>query len=106
MIERLGFNAIPFTIVIDKEIPASVQLLPAKRYSGSPIGTSYDVRVYAVSSNDIIDDKIQKRFTVRLGVRLIHKLHAESEFSKRDLHFDSNNQSTLPCIRMKVTILR
>jgi hypothetical protein len=27
--------------------PPSVQLVPAKEYSGAPIGTSYDVRAYA-----------------------------------------------------------
>jgi len=26
--------------------PPSVQLVPAKEYSGAPIGTSYDVRAY------------------------------------------------------------
>jgi hypothetical protein len=40
LVERLGSNAVPFSIEIEKEIPASVQLLPAKRYTGSPIGSS------------------------------------------------------------------
>lgn len=26
--------------------PPSVQLVPAKEYSGAPIGTSYDIRAY------------------------------------------------------------
>ena len=30
--------------------PPSVQLVPAKEYSGAPIGTSYDVRAYAGTS--------------------------------------------------------
>jgi hypothetical protein len=31
--------------------PPSVQLLPAKRYTGAPIGTSYDIRVYTGKVN-------------------------------------------------------
>lgn len=33
-------------IEIGSITPPSVQLLPAKRYTGAPIGTSYDIRVY------------------------------------------------------------
>lgn len=46
LIERLGQNSIPFMIEIGAITPPSVQLLPAKRYTGAPIGTSYDIRVY------------------------------------------------------------
>ncbi|EAA01439.5 AGAP002079-PA [Anopheles gambiae str. PEST] len=46
LLERLGKNAIPFALEIGTLAPPSVQLLPAKRYTGAPIGTSYDVRVY------------------------------------------------------------
>lgn len=46
LIERLGKNSIPFQIEIVSITPPSVQLLPAKRYTGAPIGTSYDIRVY------------------------------------------------------------
>jgi hypothetical protein len=35
-----------FLIELGTVTPPSVQLLPAKRYCGSPIGTSYDIRVY------------------------------------------------------------
>lgn len=46
LLDRLGKNAVPFALEIGTLAPPSVQLLPAKRYTGAPIGTSYDVRVY------------------------------------------------------------
>lgn len=46
LIERLGKSSLPFSIEIGSITPPSVQLLPAKRYTGAPIGTSYDIRVY------------------------------------------------------------
>lgn len=46
LVERLGQNSVPFMIEIGSITPPSVQLLPAKRYTGAPIGTSYDIRVY------------------------------------------------------------
>lgn len=101
LIERLGPNSVPFAIEIDKKIPASVQLLPAKRYTGSPIGTSYDLRVYAVSNSDVTDEKFQRRYMVRLGVRLVHyhqiNLIETELFSKRD-----SADVNLPRLRMKL----
>ncbi|PNF33241.1 hypothetical protein B7P43_G10604 [Cryptotermes secundus] len=47
LIKRLGSNAHPFTMEVTPLAPPSVQLVPAKEYSGAPIGTSYDVRAYA-----------------------------------------------------------
>nr|CAD7567953.1 unnamed protein product [Timema californicum] len=44
--KRLGPNAHPFTMEMTPLAPPSVQLVPAKEYSGAPIGTSYDVRAY------------------------------------------------------------
>lgn len=44
--ERLGENSTPFLIELGSVTPPSVQLLPAKKYTGAPIGTSYDIRVY------------------------------------------------------------
>lgn len=46
LLERLGKNAVAFSIDINTLAPPSVQLLPAKRYSGAPIGTSYDIRIF------------------------------------------------------------
>ena len=47
LIKRLGPHAHPFTMEVTPLAPPSVQLVPAKEYSGAPIGTSYDVRAYA-----------------------------------------------------------
>lgn len=44
--------------------------MPAKRYYGAPIGTSYDVRCFVA---DRSDEKLHRRSTVRMGIRLIHK---------------------------------
>ncbi|XP_062712037.1 uncharacterized protein LOC109431771 isoform X2 [Aedes albopictus] len=76
LLDRLGKNAVPFALEIGTLAPPSVQLLPAKRYTGAPIGTSYDVRVYTAESTT--DERVQRRSTVRLGVRLIHKICPES----------------------------
>jgi len=44
--KRLGDGAHPFTLSLSSYAPPSVQLVPAKRYYGAPIGTSYDVRCF------------------------------------------------------------
>uniref|UniRef100_A0A1B0CBA9 Putative arrestin n=1 Tax=Lutzomyia longipalpis TaxID=7200 RepID=A0A1B0CBA9_LUTLO len=64
----------PFSIQIGTVAPPSVQLIPAKHYNGAPIGTSYDIRAYIANQSD---EKMQKRSTVKLGIRLIHKIPAE-----------------------------
>lgn len=46
LIERLGKTAYPFSLEVASLAPPSVQLVPAKRYTGAPIGTSYDIRVH------------------------------------------------------------
>ncbi|XP_055544027.1 uncharacterized protein LOC129729466 [Wyeomyia smithii] len=76
LLDRLGKNAVPFALEIGTMAPPSVQLLPAKRYTGAPIGTSYDVRVYTAEAS--VDERVQRRSTVRLGIRLIHKICPDS----------------------------
>lgn len=46
LLDRLGKNAFAFSLDVGSLAPPSVQLVPAKRYSGAPIGTSYDVRIH------------------------------------------------------------
>lgn len=46
LMKRLGDGAHPFTLTLNAQAPPSVQLVPAKRYYGAPIGTSYDVRCF------------------------------------------------------------
>lgn len=43
---RLGDGCYPFTLSLQPQAPPSVQLVPAKRYYGAPIGTSYDIRCF------------------------------------------------------------
>ncbi|KAI4502884.1 hypothetical protein M0802_001928 [Mischocyttarus mexicanus] len=50
--------------------PPSVQLVPAKEYTGAPIGTSYDIRAYMA---DRPDDKLHEKSTVRMGIRVIQR---------------------------------
>ncbi|KAF7266250.1 hypothetical protein GWI33_020404 [Rhynchophorus ferrugineus] len=73
LLKRLGSNAYPFTMEITPLAPPSVQLVPAKEYSGAPIGTSYDVRAYVAEK---IDEKLHKRTTVRMGIRVVQRAFA------------------------------
>lgn len=46
LMRRLGEGSYPFSLDISSHAPPSVQLVPAKKYYGAPIGTSYDIRCY------------------------------------------------------------
>ncbi|XP_047362068.1 phosrestin-2-like isoform X1 [Vespa velutina] len=70
LVKRLGSNAYAFTMEITPLAPPSVQLVPAKEYTGAPIGTSYDVRAYVA---DRPDDKLHQKSTVRMGIRVIQR---------------------------------
>ncbi|XP_050071887.1 uncharacterized protein LOC126559757 [Anopheles maculipalpis] len=91
LLERLGKNAVPFALEIGTLAPPSVQLLPAKRYTGAPIGTSYDVRVYTAEASG--DERVQRRSTVRLGIRLIHKICLDSTKAPAALETATVNNS-------------
>uniref|UniRef100_A0A1B0G9U6 Arrestin C-terminal-like domain-containing protein n=1 Tax=Glossina morsitans morsitans TaxID=37546 RepID=A0A1B0G9U6_GLOMM len=69
LMKRLGEGAHPFTLSLTSQAPPSVQLVPAKRYYGAPIGTSYDVRCFIA---DKTDDKFHRRASVKMGVRVIY----------------------------------
>ncbi|KAL1490953.1 hypothetical protein ABEB36_011621 [Hypothenemus hampei] len=73
LLKRLGANAYPFTMEITPLAPPSVQLVPAKEYNGAPIGTSYDIRAYVAER---IDEKLHKRTTVRMGIRVVQRAFA------------------------------
>ncbi|XP_063244816.1 arrestin homolog [Bacillus rossius redtenbacheri] len=70
LVRRLGPNAHPFTMEVTPLAPPSVQLVPAKEYSGAPIGTSYDVRAYVAER---ADEKLHRRSTVRMGIRVVQR---------------------------------
>ncbi|XP_067006688.2 phosrestin-2 [Anabrus simplex] len=73
LMKRLGPNARPFTMEVTSLAPPSVQLVPAKEYSGAPIGTSYDVRAYVAER---ADEKLHRRSTVRMGIRVVQRAAA------------------------------
>lgn len=54
LLDRLGKSAYPFSLEVGSLAPPSVQLVPAKRYTGAPIGTSYDVRVHLGKQNFLL----------------------------------------------------
>ncbi|XP_037931917.1 uncharacterized protein LOC119666706 [Teleopsis dalmanni] len=70
LVKRLGDGAHPFTLSLTSQAPPSVQLVPAKRYYGAPIGTSYDVRCFIA---DKTDEKFHRRASVKMGVRVIYR---------------------------------
>ncbi|XP_041447844.1 uncharacterized protein LOC111066363 isoform X2 [Drosophila obscura] len=70
LMKRLGAGAHAFTLVLNAHSPPSVQLVPAKRYYGAPIGTSYDVRCFIA---DKTDEKFHRRASVKMGVRVIYR---------------------------------
>ncbi|XP_054270968.1 arrestin homolog isoform X2 [Macrosteles quadrilineatus] len=71
LLRRLGPNAHAFTMEVNRLAPPSVQLVPAKEYSGAPIGTSYDVRAYVA---DRADEKLHRRSTVRMSIRVVQQV--------------------------------
>ncbi|XP_014223604.1 beta-arrestin-1-like [Trichogramma pretiosum] len=69
LMKRFHPNAHPFTISVSPYAPPSVQLIPAKEYNGAPIGTRYDVRIYAAEKpNEKLTRKMQ---VIRMGIRII-----------------------------------
>ncbi|XP_034249034.1 arrestin homolog [Thrips palmi] len=69
LLRRLGPNAHPFCMEMTPLAPPSVQLVPAKEYTGAPIGTSYDVRAYVAERPE---EKVNRRSMVRMGIRVLH----------------------------------
>lgn len=98
LLERLGIGAHAFSIEVGIVAPPSVQLIPAKQYSGAPIGTSYDIRAYIA---DQADEKVQRRSTVKLGIRLVHKIPPEVRCLPSQTITDV---SSLPkCLRLRLS---
>ncbi|XP_037955929.1 arrestin, lateral eye-like [Teleopsis dalmanni] len=80
LVKRLGDGAHPFTLSLTSQAPPSVQLVPAKRYYGAPIGTSYDVRCFIATTLTHLARKQQqqpfrRRNNVKETVRLKSTLH-------------------------------
>ncbi|XP_073828878.1 uncharacterized protein [Musca autumnalis] len=101
LLKRLGDGAHPFTLTLTAQAPPSVQLVPAKRYYGAPIGTSYDVRCFIA---DKTDEKFHRRASVKMGVRVIyrtdvfnHGIHGPENFAALFNNPVSSPPVTLAC---------
>ena len=52
--------ALPFVLDMGVSAPPSVRLLPCRPYTGAPIGTSYEVQLYAGLSTDEMPKKKER----------------------------------------------
>lgn len=68
LLKKLGNDAYPLTLRISPQAPPSVRLHPARPYQGSPLGVSYDLKVYIGERSD---EKPHKRNTVRMALRCV-----------------------------------
>ncbi|KAM7348216.1 beta-arrestin-1-like isoform 1-T2 [Cochliomyia hominivorax] len=107
LLKRLGEGAHPFTLTLTAQAPPSVQLVPAKRYYGAPIGTSYDVRCFIA---DKTDEKFHRRASVKMGVRVIyrtdvfnHVIHGPENFAALVNNPVSSPPVTLACTNTHTT---
>ncbi|XP_054729378.1 uncharacterized protein LOC129238377 [Anastrepha obliqua] len=93
LVKRLGDGAHPFTLTLTPQAPPSVQLVPAKRYFGAPIGTSYDVRCFIA---DKTDEKFHRRTAVKMGVRVIYRTDVYHHANGPDNFGAFSSQGTSP----------
>ncbi|XP_059621921.1 arrestin homolog [Phlebotomus argentipes] len=101
LVERLGAGAHPFTLEVGIA-PPSVQLIPAKRYTGAPIGTHYDVRVFIADPH--VDESVKRRSSVRMGVRLIHRVSEDAKCHQPPSVCTTPSKASLPrCLRLRLS---
>ncbi|XP_071859043.1 beta-arrestin protein kurtz isoform X6 [Bombus fervidus] len=110
LIKKLGSNAYPFYFELPPHCPASVTLQPAPCETGKPCGVDYELKAFV---GETLDDKPQKRSSVRLAIRKImyapskqgeqpsvevskefvmspNKLHLEASLDKELYHHGEN----------------
>ncbi|OQR70092.1 phosrestin-2-like [Tropilaelaps mercedesae] len=68
LMRKLGAEAYPLTLRVSPKAPPSVRLHPARPYIGSPLGVSYEIKVFIADKND---DKPHKRNMVRMSLRTV-----------------------------------
>lgn len=78
LIKKLGQNAYPFYFEVPPHCPASVSLQPAPGDTGKPCGVDYELKAFV---GEHIDDKPNKRNTVRLAIRKI--MYAPSKIGEQ-----------------------
>ena len=52
--------ALPFVLDMGASAPPSVRLLPCRPYAGAPIGTSYEVQLFAGLNTDEMPKKKER----------------------------------------------
>ncbi|XP_055936246.1 arrestin homolog [Argiope bruennichi] len=70
LLKKLGPDAHPLTVSVSGHAPHSVGLKPARAYGGSPLGVTYDLKVFP---GNRADEKPSKRNLVRLSLRCTHR---------------------------------
>ncbi|XP_071033672.1 arrestin homolog [Parasteatoda tepidariorum] len=70
LLKKLGPDAHALTVSVSGHAPHSVGLKPARAYGGSPLGVTYDLKVFPGNRPD---EKPSKRSLVRLSLRCIHR---------------------------------
>ncbi|KAG8190917.1 hypothetical protein JTE90_014398 [Oedothorax gibbosus] len=70
LLKKLGPEAHALTVCVSGHAPHSVGLKPARAYGGSPLGVTYDLKVF---TGNRVDEKPSKRSLVRLSLRCIHR---------------------------------
>ncbi|XP_054706920.1 arrestin, lateral eye-like [Uloborus diversus] len=70
LIRKLGPGAHPLTVSASGHLPHSVALRPARMYGGSPLGVTYDLKVFIGMRPD---ERPSKRELVRMGLRCLHR---------------------------------
>ncbi|CAB4064172.1 ARRB [Lepeophtheirus salmonis] len=66
-ISKTGFVTVPIKLQLNSSAPPSIRLHPCRPYSGSPIGTNYEVQVFASAGPDIVP-KPQKMICMSVQV--------------------------------------
>ena len=69
-----GFTAVPFALDLGISTPPSVRLVPCRPYTGSPIGTTYEVQLFASTAPE---DLPKRRKMVQMSLRLYERMPKE-----------------------------
>ncbi|XP_067145499.1 arrestin homolog [Centruroides vittatus] len=78
LIRKLGKDAYPLTLRISSHAPPSVRLQPARPYNGSPLGVTYDLKVFV---GERPEEKPHKRSSVRITLRCMQYVAPETLLS-------------------------
>lgn len=74
LVNGQGFIAVPFVVDMGATAPPSVRLVPCRPYTGSPIGTSYEVQLFASHAPDELP---RRRKMVQMSLRVYERIPKE-----------------------------